>query len=245
MGLQVVEGAGVDEGLQGPAVELLTRDAVAQLGQRAKGAIALAGLNQLAYRPIPQIADRRKAKQDAITHRGEVDPRCIHIRRHHFDAHGVAVGDIALHLVAGSGIHREQRRHIGHRIVGLEIGGLVGHSAIGRGMAFVEAVLGKQHHLLKQGFRNPGIDAPLGGTIDKLALVLLHLTFLLLAHGAAQQVRFTQGITGQLLGDLHDLLLVDHDSVGFLQNRLQFHMGEINRFAPMLAVDKFWNQAGI
>ena len=112
-------------------------------------------------------------------------------------------------------------------------------------MAFVEAVLGKQHHLLKQCFGNPGINAPLGCTINKLTLVLLHLTFLLLTHGPAEQVRFTQGITSQVLGDLHDLLLVNHDSVGFLQNWLQFDVGEINRFAPMLAVNKLWNQAGI
>ena len=75
--------------------------------------------------------------------------------------------------------------------------------------------------------------------------MLLHLTFLLLTHGTAEQVRFPQGITSQVLGDLHDLLLVDHDAVGFLQNRLQFHVGEINRFPPMLAVDELWNQTRI
>ncbi len=44
---------------------------------------------------------------------------------------------------------------------------------------------------------------------------------LLLAHGPAQQVGAAQGVPGQLLGDGHDLLLVDDQVVGLAQDRLE------------------------
>ena len=75
--------------------------------------------------------------------------------------------------------------------------------------------------------------------------MLLHLRHLLLAHRPPQQIGFAERIAGQILGDPHDLLLVHHDPVGFLQDRLQGRAGEVDRFAAMLAVDEFRDQSGI
>ena len=75
--------------------------------------------------------------------------------------------------------------------MGLEIGRLIGNSAIGGGVAFVEAVFGEQHHLLKQGFCHGPINAPFGGAFDEDVLVFLHLAFLLFAHRPTQQVGLT------------------------------------------------------
>ena len=87
-------------------------------------------------------------------------------------------------------------------------------------MALVEAIFGKQNHLVKQGIGDAAGHAPLAGTINKQIAMLLHLGHLLFTHGAPQQVGLTEGIAGQILGDPHDLLLVDHDPVGFLEDRL-------------------------
>ena len=139
LGLKAIEGAAVHQRFQGAAVEGAAGDAVAQVGQGAEGAIGAAGLQQGANGAITEVAHGGEAEQDPLTHGGEVDPRGVHIGGHHLNAHGVAVGDVALHLVGGAGVHREQGGHVGHRVVGFEVGGLVGHRAVGGGMALVEA----------------------------------------------------------------------------------------------------------
>ena len=57
-GLQAIEGAGVNQGLQGPAVELLAGDAIAEFGQAAEGPIGAARLQQLADGTFAEIAHR-------------------------------------------------------------------------------------------------------------------------------------------------------------------------------------------
>ena len=57
--------------------------------------------------------------------------------------------------------------------------------------------------------------------LQELVLLGGHDLGLLLAHGLAQDVGLAQGEAGQGRGDLHDLLLVDHDPVGLLQDRLE------------------------
>ena len=74
------------------------------------------------------------------------------------------------------------------RVIGLEIGGLVGDQRIGRGMRFVEAVAGEFRHLLENMLGVRGIDAMRLGAVDELPALRLHLGLDLLAHGAAQQI---------------------------------------------------------
>lgn len=210
-----------------------------------EGTAAGACLDQLADGAITEVADGREAEEDLLAHGREVDTGSIHIRWHHLDPHRLTVGDVTLHLVGGTGIHREQGRHVGHRMVGLEVGGLVGDSAVGGGMALVEAVLGEHHHLIEQRLGDGGIHAPFAGPTDELVTMLLHLRHFLLAHGPPQQIGFTQGIARQILGNPHDLLLVDHDPVGLLEDRLQLDVGHINRLAAMLAVDELGDQTRI
>ena len=126
-----------------------------------------------------------------------------------------------------------------------QIGRLIGDGAIGRGMALVEAVFSEQHHLIKQFIRYRLVHTPLGSTLHEDAAMLLHLRHFLLAHRPPKQICLAEGIAGEVLGNAHDLLLVDHDSVGFTENRFQNRVGEVNRFATMFAVDEFGNQAGI
>ena len=112
-------------------------------------------------------------------------------------------------------------------------------------MTLVEAVLSEQHHLLEEGLGHPGINAPFSGALNKNILMLFHLAFLLLAHGPPQQISLAEGIAGQVLGDPHDLLLINHDSIGFPKNRLQLFVGKFNRLTTVLAVDELRNQARI
>ena len=80
--------------------------------------------------------------------------------------------------------------------MGLEVGRLVGDGAVGGGVALVEAIFGKQNHLVKQGIGDTAGHTPLAGAINKQMAMLLHLRHLLFTHGATQQVGFAKGIAG-------------------------------------------------
>ncbi len=65
----------------------------------------------------------------------------------------------------------------------------------------------------------------------------VHLRLDLLPHRAAQQIGAAERVAGQHLGDLHDLLLVDHDAVGFLEDRLERRVQVIGRLLAVLHRD--------
>ena len=73
----------------------------------------------------------------------------------------------------------------------LEVCRLIGHRAVGSGMALVEAVLSKEHHLIKEFIGNFHIDATLLRTLDKYAAVFLHLRYLLFTHRPTQKISLT------------------------------------------------------
>ncbi len=127
----------------------------------------------------------------------------------------------------------------------LQISGLIGDGPIGRGMALVEAVLGEQHHLVEQLIGHLLVNAAFRCPLHEDAAMLLHLSHLLLTHGPTKKIGLSQGIPRQILRDAHDLLLVNHDSVGLAENRLKDLVSEINRLTSMLAVDELGNQSGI
>ena len=129
--------------------------------------------------------------------------------------------------------------------MGLEIGRLIGDGPVGGGVALVEAVLGEEHHLLEQRLGHLRLHPPFRGPGHEEALVLLHFALLLLAHRPPQQVGLAKGIAGQILGDLHDLLLIDHDPVGLAQDRLELGVSHIDPLTAVLPVDEFGDQSGI
>ena len=123
------------------------------------------------------------------------------------------------------------------RIVGLEIGRLVGDQRIGRGMALVEAVARELRHLVEDHRGARLLDVVLGCAFDEVRALGIHLRLDLLAHGAAQQVGAAQRIARQDLGDLHHLLLVDHDAVGLFQDALERRMQVVGLLLTILDAD--------
>jgi hypothetical protein len=62
----------VDEGLEGPTVQLIAREAIAEIGHGAEGTILPAAFNQEPDRPLSQIANGRQAKKNAVGHGCEI-----------------------------------------------------------------------------------------------------------------------------------------------------------------------------
>ena len=123
-------------------------------------------------------------------------------------------------------------------MVGLQVGGLIGDQRVGRGVALVEAVAGELVDLLEDLLGLGLGHAARDRALDEVLALGLHLRADLLAHGPAQQVGGAERIAGQLLGDLHDLLLVDHDPEGLLQDAFQRRIEVIDRLLVVLARDE-------
>ena len=73
-----------------------------------------------------------------------------------------------------------------------QIGGLIGEQSIGRGMGFIEAVSGKLCHQIKDLFDLFLWILAFQRSPHKSVTLLGHFFRLLLAHGPAQQVCFSQ-----------------------------------------------------
>jgi hypothetical protein len=120
----------------------------------------------------------------------------------------------------------------------LEIGRLVGHHRVGRGVGLVEAIPGE---LLDQVEQLLGLrlrDLMLFGAIDEFRAEFFHLLRFFLAHGAAQDVGLSEGEAGDPVGDRHDLLLVDDHAIGILEQgfQLRHFVGDGN--LALLALDE-------
>ena len=72
--------------------------------------------------------------------------------------------------------------------------------------------------------------------------LLHHLLELLLAHGPAQQVGAAEGVAGQDLRRLHDLLLINQNAIGLAGDGLQQCMGIEDLLLAMPPLDEVRNQ---
>ena len=102
-------------------------------------------------------------------------------------------------------------------------------------MRLVEAVAREGNQDLEDSVGVGRLEAVLDRPRDELLLLLEHDVVLLLAHGAPQEVGLAEAVAADALGHLHDLLLVDDDSVGLLEDRLEAGIGIGDRRRPHLA----------
>ena len=119
-------------------------------------------------------------------------------------------------------------------MVGLEIGGLVGHVGVGAGVGCVEPVVGERRDQVEDLVGQPVGVAAFDRSLDELVPVRDQDLPDLLAHRLAQEVGLTHGVAGHRGGDLHDLLLVHDDAVGPLEDRLEVPVRIDHGLAPVL-----------
>ena len=163
--------------------------------------------------------------------------RAVDVRRQQQNAEPVELLAEDVELVGVAEVQGHQRGEELDRVVRLQIGRLIGDQRISGGMRLVETVAGEFRHLLEDLVGEPGIDAARGGALDKQLALRLHLGLDLLAHRAAQQIGAAEAVARQHLGDLHHLLLVDHDAVGFLQDPLERRMQVVGGLLAVLDRD--------
>ena len=104
-------------------------------------------------------------------------------------------------------------------------------------MRLVEAVAGKLGHLIEDQLGAGAFYPARRRPLKKQLALRLHFGRDLLAHRAAQQIGAAEAVAGQHLGDLHDLLLVGHDAIGFLQDPLERRVQVIGLLLAMFHRD--------
>ena len=248
-GAKLVHGAAPDQRFHGALVDLFQVNASAKIENILIGLAIATTFHDALNRALAQAFDSTEAIHNlAFVVDGKGVFRTADVWHQKIQFHVPALFYQRDHLVGVLHIGSQYRGHEFCRVMGFQPECLVGHQCIGGGVGFVEAVAGKLLYQVKDVFGQGRVDPVLLTAIQEKLLLLGHFLGLFLTHGAPQHVRITKGITGHHLGDLHDLLLVQDNPVGGLQNRLQafilvIRMREGHGLAAVLTVDKVVHHA--
>ena len=108
-------------------------------------------------------------------------------------------------------------------------------------MRFVKAVGCELGNLIKDVRCMFTTNTILFRAIDKQRALLFHFLGDFFTHRTAQQICAAERVTRHDLGQLHDLFLIDHDAVGFFEDRLQHRVHVIWFFQTVLTRDVIWD----
>ena len=139
-------------------------------------------------------------------------------------------------VVVGGGA--EDGGHVGDGKMRLHVGGLVGDGAVADGVGLVEGVAGERFDEVEDGVGVVGAVAEAGGAFDEAAAFGLHDGGDFLAHRFAHDVGLAEGVAAKFLGDFEDLVLVDDDAVGVVEEVGEVGMGVADRFVAVAGGDE-------
>ena len=245
-----VEGAGLDEGLQGPLVQDLGVDPLAEVVEVDEGAGSLPfghdegdqGLAHVAHggqsegdgpRTVAPGADGAFARGEV---RGELGQRAVDVGDLDLDAEGPALAEVDGGLVLVVLDRGQQAGQVLDRVVGLQPGGLIGDEPVAVGVGLVEGVVGEGLDDVEEGRAERLAVAGGYATFDELDAFFGNESPVLLAARLAQIVGLGERVPGELLGHPHDRLLVDHEAVGVGQDVGEVRVFVGDRLAAVLAV---------
>ena len=155
------------QGIKGTTLNERFRDAliarqginlVEVVGEVAERALFLAGGHDRFHHLVTDIADSAQAKADVLTDRLEIQRGLIDIRGEHLDTQVAAVRQVDRGLVLIVRHRGQQCRHVLGGVVGLEVGGPVGHQAIAGGVGLVERVGGEGQDRVPQGLSTASLE---------------------------------------------------------------------------------------
>ena len=121
-----------------------------------------------------------------------------------------------------------QGRHKFQRIVRLEERRLRGNHGIVGGVGAVKAVPREKFDIPPHSFSGIGGNALLCRAFQEHLLVFLHQVLDLLGDGLADAISFTRFVSRHRHSDLHNLFLVNDNTVGVVQNIGQNRMAELD-----------------
>ena len=243
-----IAGARLDQRLERLAIDGLGVHPTAEVLEVRERPPVGAGREQRLHGRLAHALDGRQTEADhppifGGRGRSEVQTGGVDIGTQGLDAQGLGLRDVLAELGRVALIVGHHGAEELHRVVRLEPGRLIGHDRVGRRMRLVEAVAREFLEQVEDFVGLGGRDAiGVGAALHEGLALLDHLLELLLAHGAAQQIGATEGVPGQDLRRLHDLLLVDEDAVGLAGDGLQQGMRIDDLLFAMPALDEVRDQ---
>ena len=113
---------------------------------------------------------------------------------------------------------------------------LVRNQCVSVGVALAKGVVGEGFDFVKENFTQRSAISVLVRAIDELASFGDNHFANFLAARLSKIVGFGHGIAGDLGGDTHDVLLINHQPVGFTQNLFKIFVVVENALATVLSI---------
>ena len=132
----------------------------------------------------------------------------------------------------------QHRRHVLHRVVGLEVARPVGDEGVADAVGLVEGVPCEGFDKVENFHREGLVEALAGRPGHEVFALLRHQRGDFLAHRLAHDVGGPQGVPGELLQDQQHLVLVDDNAVGLVQQLLEAGVGVGYGGPSVLGVDE-------
>ena len=242
IGLDTVEGPGPHQIFQLAAVDLPPIHALGEIHRGFIGAIGFPFLHQRLHRRLAHILQGGQGIGDGqgavrLLDHPEFGAGAVDVGGQQLDAQPIQFLPETVELVGVAHIVGHGGGHEFRRVIGLQPGGLIGHQGIGGGVGLVETVFGELGHLVEHHGGLGAVDAVFLGSVLEHGALLVHFLLDLFPHGPAQQIGTAQTVTGQDLGNLHHLFLINHDAEGFGQDGFQTGMHVIGFFQTVLTGD--------
>ncbi len=216
-----IKAARLDEGIDGTFVADTDLNLVKEVRERGERPLLLPGGPDRVDDRCPDVANGTQPEANVGTDRCEIQGRLVDVWRQHADPHLAAFRQIHCHLVLVVPDGGEQGGHELGWIVRLQISGPERHDTVAGGVRLVESVTGEREQNVPDRLRGRRRVALVVHTRHELGIAGVQDLLLLLPHGAAQQVRLTEAVTGELTGDGEHMLLVDDEMVGLTENSLE------------------------
>ena len=129
--------------------------------------------------------------------------------------------------------------------MGLQIRRLKRENRVRHRVTAVKSVIGKLCHQVKDLFRRLLRDLIGDRTVNERLFVDRHLLNIFLAHRPPHQIGLTETISGQLLCELHDLLLIDEHAECVAENIFHLRQQIFGWLEAAMSVDKIIDHTAI
>jgi len=210
--VQRIARATLDQRFERFPVEAARIHTFAQVEERFESASVLSRFQDRLHRNFSDAFDRRQSKANdcPLTRRRESDLAFIDVRRQHFDAERFGLLNENADLAGVAHVIRQHRAEEFNRVIGFQVSRLIRDNGVSRGVRLVESItceLLEQVKNLIRFCRWNFVNAR--GALNENLPLAGHFLGLFFAHGAAQQIRASERVTGEDLSGLHYLLLVN------------------------------------
>ena len=223
------------------AVDAFNARALQKVHKTFVFAVFFALFNNRPRRFLAHPLDSLETEDDVPVNHIKDDVGAVHVRRVNGNAHAFGFRDVFRQGVRRRNFVREVRRHEFRRLMAFEPARAVRDHRIRRRMRFVKTVACKRHHYIEDIFCVLFGKIVFKCAVNKFFLFIHKDFFFLFSHRTPEHIRAAERKACNPLRNLHNLLLIDHNAVGFFKNVLEAVVGIADFFWIEFAFDKIWN----